>query len=171
VDGVRQHLGARQDVAQPATALRLGVRMRGDDADVLAASARAPEQAERHRQQHLAGHLQRLAVGQLVERGGHRSLDGVLQRHHRAVHLTGPDRLQRDGHGSVRHQIGPVGGRHAAQRGLGEGAAGPGSRTAQAGRRALGLPRRTEWADGFSIASCSSGDSSDELVPPCTPLA
>ena len=73
----------------------------------------------------LAGDHQRVAVGQPVHRGGHRTLDGVLQRDQRGVGVTRPDGGQRGGDtrlgvpGSLR------GGNGAAERGFGEGTLGP----------------------------------------------
>ena len=78
-------------------ALGLGVRVGGRPGVRRAAPCPARHQRERHRQQHLAGDHQRVAAGELVEGRRDRALDGVLDRHHRAVGLAAADRVQRGG--------------------------------------------------------------------------
>ena len=86
--------GVRQVVGQPVAALGGGVRVGQHLAHVGQRRARPGEQGELHRQQHLAGDHQRVAVGQVVQRGRHPALDRVLDRHQRGRDLAVADRLQ-----------------------------------------------------------------------------
>ncbi len=135
--GRRQHdLRRGQVLAQPAPALRGGVRVGGHDAHVADRRARPDEQREADGQHHLAHHLQRVAVRELVEGGGDRPLDRVLDRHHRPVGLAGADGVERGRHGDVRGELPARRRRQRPQGGLGEGAGR--AEEAQPGRRDTG---------------------------------
>ena len=71
------------------------MRVTGDGRDLFQLGARAHQQRETDRQQHLATDLQGASGRQLIERAGHRTLNRILERHQGRSGLTGADRVER----------------------------------------------------------------------------
>ena len=124
--------------------------MAGDRAHVGQRDARPGDQRHRHREEHLADDHQRVAVGQAVHRGGHRALDGVLQRHQRGVGVPRTDGGQ--GRGDTRLGVpGSLrGGNDGAEGRFGEGTLGPeiGEPRRRRAERRPGHPTRVVRAGG-----------------------
>jgi len=105
-DGGRRRRGRRrrqrrdpgQVRRQPPRGLRQGVRMARHGPDLVQRDPLAGHQGHRHGEEHLTGDHHRFAVGQAVHRGGHRALDGVLQRNECGVGLPRSDGGQCGGH-------------------------------------------------------------------------
>ena len=87
--------GIRQVLAHPAAHLGPRVRVGADGAHGTEGGAGAGREHEGHRHEHLAGDDERVAAGEGVERRGDPALDGVLDRHHRAVDVAGTQGGQR----------------------------------------------------------------------------
>ena len=123
--------------------------MAGHRADVGERRARPRGERERDVEEDLAGDHERVAVGQPVHRGRHRTLDGVLQRHQRGVGVT----RSNGGQGGRNTRLGVSGslrgGNCADERCFGEGTLGP----------EIGEPRRrrTGWRPGHPTRVVRAG--------------
>ena len=115
--------------------------------------ARPDGEDERDVEEHLAGDHERVAVGQPVHRGGHRTLDGVLQRHQRGVGVT----RSNGGQGGRDTRLGVPGslrgGNCADERRFGEGTLGPeiGEPRRRGTGRRPGHPTRVVRAGGAQV--------------------
>ena len=116
VGGGLPPLGVRQVGRQPLPALRLGLWVPADHLDVGQFGPGADEQRECHRQQHLGADEQWVAIGQLVEGGGDRPFDGVLNWDYRALGGTGPDSVESGPDRGKRHGFCLVTGVQQAER-------------------------------------------------------
>ena len=125
--------------------------------------AGAGREHEGHRHEHLAGDDERVAAGEGVERGGDAALDGVLDRHHRAVDVAGAQGGQRRVDRAVGRALATHRRLPGVERHRGEGALG--AEVAEAGH-GVSLPVRAA-----ARACCSSGVRVASEVPPTTPLA
>jgi len=163
----RQVFRVREVRPHPGAHLGPCVRMGGHRANVGERDTGWRGQDEGDRDDLFADHDERVAAGQGVQRGTDPALDGVLDRHHRGVEITGPQCCERGVDGGERDPIGSTG---------------PGSREAltkcHLGECACGTKESVALAHeppfpvrAAASACCSSGDSVTSLSPSTMPLA
>ena len=182
----RDVLDVREVLAHPPAHLGPGVRVGADGAHLLEVHAGTRAQDERDGHEHLADDDQRVTGGERVQRRRDAALDGVLDRHHGCVDVTGAQGRQGGVDRPEGKVLAPLGRIPGVERHLRERAA----RTEVT--EAVQLVRRAGWRHDASLvrsvrragrlvpgssrlaeasACCSSGVSVMLDLPPTMPLA
>ena len=120
VGGFRDDLGVGKVGRDPLTTLRVRHGVRRHATYRRHRRTRLDHEREAHRDDDLVDDDQLVTSGELVDGAGHRTLDGVLDRHQAGVDRARADGLDDGRRGRVGEQVGALAHRHREQRGLGE---------------------------------------------------